>query len=56
MTPIVKAQLTISKILGEFICSLFYSSTTCDVHWYLYTTGFTHPNNGWIGLCIKLWT
>ena len=40
-TPTSKAKLTISMIFEDF----FNASKT----------GFTRPNDGWTGLCIKLW-
>ena len=34
-----------SMVVEPFFAPFFYPSTTV----------FTHPNDGWTGLCIKLW-
>ena len=38
-----------------FAPSLFYPSTTHPQYFYLSIFVFTHPNDGWTGLYIKLW-
>ena len=39
-----------------FLFLNFYTYSS-PIQWYFYPpiTGFTHPNDGWMGLCIKLW-
>ena len=31
------------------------NTTTVHPYFYPFTTGFTRRNDGWMGLCIKLW-
>ena len=47
VTPVFKAKLTISNDPSYFL-SVHHQNFD------LSTTGFTHPNGGWMGFCIKL--
>ena len=53
-TPRLRHKLTICMTLDAF-CSFFFTQPP-PVHpcFYLSLTGFTRPNDGWMGVCIKL--
>ena len=50
-TLISKAYLTIFMIFENFFT---FHPSPVQPYFYPYRTGFTHPNDGWTGLCIKL--